>query len=525
MIGARIDRLGEREKALLQIGATIGKEFPRAVLERVAAMESEEVDALLGRLCDAALIREQAGAGGPGFAFRHPLIQEVAYAMQLKARRTALHAAVAKAIEQLDWGRRDELAGLLAHHHEAAGQPVEAAAHLQRAAMWVGKTNSAQALKHWKKLRWLLRDQPRSAAIDRLRALASGQILNFGWREGMAAEEAKPFADEALEWTRQVGDRMHEPLLLGAYGRILAASGAADDYASLVKQALPLMSGATDAANRATLNGMLCQAYCFAGRLPEALTASDAALAEIAGNSDFEGQIILGLNLKQVMGFDVVYWIKCLRARIFVLLGRFAEAQDWIDKMLEAEAGDVDAVVRFIPHLASVEMAWYRGDAEAAARHAALVGELAEQAAMPYLRVCACHCAGMAKSAAGDFAGAARAFEEALDLARHAKAGLEFEAKILADLADALYRAGEVERAATTAAEAVDIAKRRTARLAECHASIIRAAALLRAGDAAQHDEARDLFHRAAALIRESGASVFEPLLSAERSRLPGGFG
>lgn len=525
VIGARIDRLGEREKALLQIGATIGKEFSRAVLERVAELEAEEADAVLARLCDAALLREQAAIGGAGFAFRHPLIQEVAYAMQLKARRTALHAAVAKAIEQFDWGRRDELAGLLAHHYEAAGQPIEAGGHLQRAAMWVGKTNSAEALKHWKKLRWLLREQPRSAAVDRLRALACGQILNFGWREGMAAEEAKPFADEALEWTRQVGDRMHEPLLIGAYGRILAASGAADDYASLVNQALPLMSGATDAANRATLNGMLCQAYCFAGRLGEALAANDAALAEIGGDSDFEGQIVLGLNLRQVMGFDVVYWIKCLRARIFVLMGRFAEAQDWIDRMLRPEAGDVDAVVRFIPHFASVEMAWYRGDSEAAARHAAQVFKLAEQAAMPYLRVCAGHCAGMAKSAAGDFLGAAHAFDEALNLARHAKAGLEFEAKILADLADALYRAGEVERAAAAAAEAGYIARRRTARLAECHAAIIRAAALIRTGDATRRDEARGLFSRAATLIRESGASVFEPLLAAERSRLPGGFG
>ena len=43
----------------------------------------------------------------------------IAYGMQLRARRKPLHAAVASAIEQFDWGRRDEFAGLLAHHYEA----------------------------------------------------------------------------------------------------------------------------------------------------------------------------------------------------------------------------------------------------------------------------------------------------------------------------------------------------------------------------------------------------------------------
>jgi hypothetical protein len=45
-------------------------------------------------------------------------------------------------------------------------------------------------------------------------------------------------------------------------------------------------------------------------------------------------------------------------------------------------------------------------------------------------------CAGLAKSTARDFAGAAREFRKAIDFARHAKVGLEFEARLLGDLAD-----------------------------------------------------------------------------------------
>jgi len=91
--------------------------------------------------------------------------------------------------------------------------------HLQRAARWIGRTNSARALEDWKKVRRLMQDQPRSETNDQLRALCGGQLLTFGWREGMEAEEAKLYAEEALRYAREAGNRKHEMMLLGAYGR------------------------------------------------------------------------------------------------------------------------------------------------------------------------------------------------------------------------------------------------------------------------------------------------------------------
>ena len=137
--------------------------------------------------------------------------------------------------------------------------------HLQRAARWIGKTNSAEALKSWKKVRSLLQDQPRSEHNDRLRALASGEILNFGWREGMSADEVKPYAEEALTYAR-AADKMNEPILIGAYGRILAATAAADDYVRLVQDAVKLTSDQGDVGRFATINAMLSQAFFMSGR-------------------------------------------------------------------------------------------------------------------------------------------------------------------------------------------------------------------------------------------------------------------
>jgi class 3 adenylate cyclase/tetratricopeptide (TPR) repeat protein len=521
-IGARIDQLGEDEKVLLQIGATIGKEFPVAILQEVSKIPTGEMEKLLARLSEATLIKEQATTAGPGFAFHHPLIQEVTYAMQLRKRRTALHAAVARAIEGVEWGKRDEFAGLLAHHFEAAGQPLEAVNHLQRAGRWIGKTNSAAALKNWKKVRSLLNDQPRSEANDRLRALASGQILSFGYREGMSAEDAKPFAEEALSYAR-TADKMHEPILLGAYGRILAATAAADDYVALVQDAVKLTSSEGDAGRFATVNGMLSQAFFMAGRLNEAFNAGDVALAAITMQQGFDQHVTLGLNVVQLLGFDVEHWIRCLRTRILVRLGRFSDAEEWLARVLQIDPDRIVPIVQFIPHLAFVEMAWARSDSVTAQWHAAQVGEIAEKSAIPYVRVAAMTCSGLARSVSGDFSGAARSLRDAIEFARRAKAGLEFEAGILTNLADAHYRGGDFSAALETSQEAIAAARRRTDRVSECHASIVRAMALAGTNDVRSYDEAIALRARAEQLMSVTGAALLEPELIMLRSHLEDG--
>ena len=513
VLGDRLDRLDAREKGLLQIGAIIGKEFPQALIEEVAGITTVDARRLLDRLTAAELILPRSGSSGASFAFRHPLIQEVAYATQLRARRVRLHAAVARAMERHEWGMGDESAGLLSHHCEAAGELELAARHLARAARWVGRTNSAQAFADWKKVRHLLRDQPRSDENDKLRALANGQILNFGWREGISAEEAKPFAEEALRFARGSSDRSHEPLLLGAYGRILSASGAADDYVRLVGDAIALSGPDGDPGRRGTVHGMLCQAYWQSGRLNEALTANDTALAAFESRNRNDGQVVLGLDIDQVLGFDVEHWVKCLRTRVLVWLGRHDEAEIWIARVSQVATDVVNPVVQFIPHFAAVELAWHRDDAVSADRHATIVAEYADRSVAPYLQAMSQACRGLASIAAADFARAETCLTDALSNARHAKAGLELEARLLAPLADTHLRAGDAARAAKVAAEAMDVARRRTDRLAECHAGVV----AVRAGG--ESDAA--LVARTRLLANETGASLLQSVLSGSSFATP----
>jgi adenylate cyclase len=265
---------------------------------------------------------------------------------------------------------------------------------------------------------------------------------------------------------------------------------------------------------------MLSQAFFMSGRLNEALNAGAVALAAIAEQSGFDTNVTLGMNANQLLGFDIEHWVKCLRTRILVGLGRFGEAQERLTEVLQTAPKGIAPVVQFIPHAASVEMAWRLGDADLARQHAKKVAELADESAMPYLRVAAMACAGVAKAAAGNFTAAANALREAINFARRARAGLEFEARMLADLADALYRSGDLGAALAATEEAITVARRRTDRIAECHASLVRGITLAVADGGSGDEEAGRLLEHAQQLSSESGAAFYEPRLVELRSHL-----
>ena len=519
MIGARIDLLPESEKVLLQTAAIIGKEFPFEVVRAVIGLPDTAARPLLARLRAAELIQPRQTSMGESFAFRHPLIQEVAYAMQLRSTRTNLHAVVAQAIEGQEWARRDEFAGLLAHHYEAAGNMVAAAMHLQRSARWVGRTNSGRALADWKKIRRMMQDQPRSKENDELRALAGGQLLTFGWREGMPVEEAKTYVEEALGYARGAGNRRHEALLIAGYGRIVAASGSADDYIRLVREALAVLDAEANPAEALLLNGLLCQANMLAGFVGDALAANSAALALIDREGQGAAGVVLGLTAGQMVGFDVPYWIKCLQVRSLVMLGRFSDADERLARLFQAEQADTEPLHRGIPHFSAVELAWLRNDTLAATRHADQLARFATEAMNPYWSVVASYCQGLAASAAGDCMEADGFFQQALDASRRGRAGLELEARILAFQADNLMRAGDPGRAGEVAAEAIAVARRKADRLAECHASLVAARACLTRSGSQFAGEVRGLLNRANALIDETGAKAYEAMMLRVRAQ------
>lgn len=132
VIAARIDRLQGDTRHVLQLASVIGRIFLYRVLASIAQEERSLDDRLLA-LQRQELIRERARIPELEYIFKHELTREAAYNGILKKQRKLFHRQVAEALERLFPDRLDELAGLLAHHWERAGDVDRAVTCLLRA--------------------------------------------------------------------------------------------------------------------------------------------------------------------------------------------------------------------------------------------------------------------------------------------------------------------------------------------------------------------------------------------------------
>ncbi len=120
---ARIDQLGSASRTALYVGSVIGRRFDTALLARVASAARIPLPATLDEPLAAGLLERvpDVPSAPDTFAFRHALVQEAAYGALLRADRSRLHRAVARALAAAAPGRLDELAPALAFHHRRAG--------------------------------------------------------------------------------------------------------------------------------------------------------------------------------------------------------------------------------------------------------------------------------------------------------------------------------------------------------------------------------------------------------------------
>jgi ABC-type oligopeptide transport system substrate-binding subunit/class 3 adenylate cyclase len=129
---ARIDRLREDTKRVLQMASVIGRIFLYRVLAAIAEEERRLGEHLL-TLQYQEMIRERARIPELEYIFKHDLTREAAYNGLLKKERRVFHRQVAEALERLLPERVEERPGLLAYHWERAGDAEKAVHYLQRA--------------------------------------------------------------------------------------------------------------------------------------------------------------------------------------------------------------------------------------------------------------------------------------------------------------------------------------------------------------------------------------------------------
>jgi class 3 adenylate cyclase/tetratricopeptide (TPR) repeat protein len=130
---ARIDRLEEASRGVLRVASVIGQRIPFGILHSIQHADQQALLRQLARLDAQEMTVLERASPEPVHAFRHALIQEVAYQSMLYARRRDLHGRIGEYLEQRHADDLDDYYGLLAHHYRLSDRRDKAITYLLKA--------------------------------------------------------------------------------------------------------------------------------------------------------------------------------------------------------------------------------------------------------------------------------------------------------------------------------------------------------------------------------------------------------
>jgi len=133
IIAARIDRVEESLKRIMQVASVIGREFAFSILQTITGMR-EELKSHLLNLQGLEFIYEKQLFPELEYIFKHAITQEVAYNSLLVKRRREIHEKIGNAIEELYLKRLEEFYEILAYHYQRSDNREKAAEYLMLAA-------------------------------------------------------------------------------------------------------------------------------------------------------------------------------------------------------------------------------------------------------------------------------------------------------------------------------------------------------------------------------------------------------
>lgn len=273
ILTARIDRLSTLVKETVKAAAVIGREFELPILNEV--MKSQEAFALQNGNAKS-LLKEQIQTAEQGqiwramteyrYIFRHSLLREAAYSMQLRTRLKQLHQLIAEAIERIYSNKLEERFVDLAFHYEQAAVFDKTCEYLHRAADFARSNyQNQQALDYYEKLLGKLGQQ--SDSVREIQTyLKKGKILELigQW------ENCKITYETAL----QLAKKSRDALLLGqandSLGRVLMLKGDYQEAIGYLQRAARLFESIEDKQGIATVFGNIGNLYFRQGNYHEA---------------------------------------------------------------------------------------------------------------------------------------------------------------------------------------------------------------------------------------------------------------
>jgi class 3 adenylate cyclase/tetratricopeptide (TPR) repeat protein len=336
---ARVDRLPEEHKRLLQTASVLGREFSLALLEAIG----DHPEALLLDLKRWEFLYEPLAAERPAYLFKHALTQEVVYQSLLTSRRQRLHGAAGRALEALHAGRLEDVYDALAYHYPRSGDAGRAVAYLalfaEKAARGYAHAEAAKALHE---------------------ALVQAERLPEPERDRRTVELVLQLADSLLPLARipetldvllehrERLERLDDPALAGRFQFWLAHTysylGRQDEAIHNAEAALAAAESCGDEATMGKACYVLSRDGFWSGRFAEGIRHSLRAveLLEKSGGWWWQGQAywVAGFNHYALGQFDRAFAAMARAHGIWEVLQDPRLDPSWSTGYFHASLGD-----------------------------------------------------------------------------------------------------------------------------------------------------------------------------------------
>jgi class 3 adenylate cyclase/DNA-binding winged helix-turn-helix (wHTH) protein/tetratricopeptide (TPR) repeat protein len=279
---ARLDRLGSA-KGVAQLGATLGHQFPYALLRAVAPLEDGPLQRDLATLVAAELLYQRGQPPRSVYTFKHALIQEAAYESVLQRVRRQTHQRIVRVLEAQ-------------FPETVVTEPERLAYHAQRGELW------DQAVTYFRQAgeQALARSAHREAvaafeqALEALKHLSESRdtlVQAIDLRLAMHSA-LRPFGDlgRILAFLREaeaLAEALDDPRRLGQVSRFLAAhfyyGGAYDQTIIAAQRALTLATASRDGVLHGLANYYLGIGYQAQGDYRQAIDCFKQTVASFEG--------------------------------------------------------------------------------------------------------------------------------------------------------------------------------------------------------------------------------------------------
>jgi predicted ATPase len=449
VLADRVDRLPAAQKQLLQTAAVIGLIVPFGLLRAVTDLRERELSEYLSDLQTSEFLYESNLFPELEYTFSHALTNEVVYNALLHERRTAIHASIVRALEEIAGGNVWEHCQTLAHHafqgelweravsyaHQAGAKSMSRSAFLEAVSDY---ERGLAAATH-------LPDSPPKWAqqIDlHLEARNVLFLLGNSARVGEHLLAAESLADK-------LGDEQRTARVLNFLNSYYGLAGDPERAIEIGQRALRLNAVQNDLSSSTVTNYYLGAAYNKTGQYALAVEALQRAVHNISANrrnDRFGTAAVLSVICRS-------HLVQCLAA-----MGRFEEGKKFATEGMQIGA-EVDHATSMIHMMCSVGMLHLlKGDLQPAIELLERALALCQSANIPVYAPFTASRLGCAYAQAGRLAEALPYLEQGVEGAL-GSGRAAFVSLSIASLAEGYLSAGRVDEALASAERALALAK------------------------------------------------------------------